>query len=114
MNRTSLTLTFVILSIACFGQSELTWTWILDSYQVDSGKLLDVKKKQERDKITFNKDGQYKRTYYKALLPDTVTLKLSYSFLDEKMTEQYFDKNGRELQTMAHIKSQIKLARSNF
>lgn len=97
MDRTSLTLIFTFSLIICFGQSEIKGTWTLDSYTIDSGKVVEIRDKLKKDKLTFYNDGRYVKTYYAPKLPDGARHQVTYSLLDGKITDKYFDKDGHEL-----------------
>lgn len=100
MTKILILLLFVGWTTLSFGQSELQGTWILDSYTVDNQKPVEVTDRLEKEKLTFDKDGRYLKTYHKEELPEGARIHVTYNMLDKKATKKYFDKEGYELKVV--------------
>jgi hypothetical protein len=100
MTKTLILLVFIAWTMTSFGQGELQGTWILDSYTVDNGERIEIADRLKKEKITFDNDGRYLKTYYEEELPEGARIQMTYSMLDKKATKKYFDKDGHEIKVV--------------
>jgi len=100
MIKTLLFLIFISWTTNSFGQSELQGTWILESYTVDNGKPIEITDRLKKEKMTFDNDGRYVKTYHEEELPEGARIHMTYNTLDKKVTKKYYDKDGYELKVV--------------
>jgi hypothetical protein len=97
MRKTLILLVLIASRLTSFGQEELQGTWILESYTVDNGKRIEITDRLKKEKVTFDNDGRYLKTYHAEELPEGAGIQMTYSMLDKKVTKRYFDKDGYEI-----------------
>jgi hypothetical protein len=100
MTKILILLLFIGWTTLSFGQGELQGTWILECYTVDNKEPLEITDRWKKEKMTFDKDGRYLKTYHKEELPEGARIHMTYNMLDKKVTKKYFDKDGYEIKVV--------------
>ena len=89
------------------GPDPLLGNWTLYSYKIENGKEIKIEDKLEKDKVMFDGDGSYLKSYYAADVPEGTRHQMTYNLMDRKVEDKYFDKDGYELKVV-RVKRKIE------